>query len=989
MRTVRALFCVALVLLLVFSPVSPKGLIPFSNASDIEEISDYQEWTENQNLDRSVLVKAGATLVIGKGVRVNFSEPGLEIKVYGNLYVRGTLNDPVYIGSDLPTGGFFSVSSFPGSNVMMRNAEMSGGGSIAYMVQGPLNTVSAATYRGALHISGGKADIQNVTFKHNKQAVFVSVASADVRVNRSRFIENEMDVYALAGDDFRYNWWGVPDGPRQICETYGSSSYCYYETIDGNFDHSKSLHEESFRDPVIVIPGIMGSFRMAQGSDLELDPVLGTYDDLLETFQKNGYTTGVNLFPFPYEWHASNIETAKLLKAKVESVKTQTGWPKVDIVAHSMGGLVAREYIETLNGGSSIDQLVTLGTPHNGAPKSYLMWDGGAFSSPSRFSVADSIANKFFRQEAEENGYDSVFDYVRRAPISSVGELLPIYSYLKDSETSTVRTYPDLYPKNVFLENLAKKSNIDKLNPIEFVNIIGKTSGDETIQTIRVGGPSIALLDNPENIILWGHGEPDGWDRLVGDRGLEIGSGDGTVPYESGRNIIADTTLETESNHGDLPSDAAKTIIKTLTNIDAIPDTLPFPGPSAYLLIMPFSPIDLQIISPSNQRVGKNFETGEIYNEIPGAFYTGYHTQNEFITIPNPEDGKYRVLTQGTDTGPYRIEITHIGEGNQPNEPVKESTVTLSGTAESEVMTEEKIEVVDESVTLDQPIDTIPPITSVAIVGTLGTNGWHTSDMTVTLTAMDDMSDIEKTEYSINGGASVPYDGPFTLSDERITEIRYFSTDKQGNQESEKIQTIKIDKTAPEAKVSFNSITQKLDISGTDALSDVSIITINKPEMAPSNKKVKNIKAWFSKWHNQHKKNLPDMLTILTDEAGHTTSLSFEKMKDRNGFVWMKLQSIAYDDGEPTALDASLQYRWKLDRKGKYQLLAAQARNGDSRLESHYLPKQNETWIMERPEDLREDDQDEHFESRPVRKKLPGMVVPYVEMDRGEVRVGY
>lgn len=148
MRTARALFCGALVLLLAFSPISPKGLISFLNASDIEEISDYQEWTENRTLDRSVLVKAGATLVIGKGVEIHFSEPGLEIKVYGNLHVKGTVNDPVYIKSDFPTGGFFSVSSFPGANVMMRNAEISGGGSISYMVQSELNTVSAATYRG-------------------------------------------------------------------------------------------------------------------------------------------------------------------------------------------------------------------------------------------------------------------------------------------------------------------------------------------------------------------------------------------------------------------------------------------------------------------------------------------------------------------------------------------------------------------------------------------------------------------------------------------------------------------------------------------------------------------------------------------------------------------------------------------------------------------------------------------------------------------------
>ncbi|MEM0230606.1 MAG: alpha/beta fold hydrolase [Candidatus Woesearchaeota archaeon] len=53
------------------------------------------------------------------------------------------------------------------------------------------------------------------------------------------------------------------------------------------------------------------------------------------------------------------------LKEIVEEVKRRTGSDKVVIIAHSMGGLVAREYI-SIFGDESVDKLVTIGTPNYG-----------------------------------------------------------------------------------------------------------------------------------------------------------------------------------------------------------------------------------------------------------------------------------------------------------------------------------------------------------------------------------------------------------------------------------------------------------------------------------------------------------------------------------------------------------------------------------------------------------------------------------------------
>ncbi len=40
---------------------------------------------------------------------------------------------------------------------------------------------------------------------------------------------------------------------------------------------------------------------------------------------------------------------------------------RIDVIAHSMGGLVARFYAEHLGGARRVDRLITLGTPHRGS----------------------------------------------------------------------------------------------------------------------------------------------------------------------------------------------------------------------------------------------------------------------------------------------------------------------------------------------------------------------------------------------------------------------------------------------------------------------------------------------------------------------------------------------------------------------------------------------------------------------------------------------
>lgn len=64
---------------------------------------------------------------------------------------------------------------------------------------------------------------------------------------------------------------------------------------------------------------------------------------------------------------------AELLGRHVEQICARTGHPEVDIVGHSLGGLIARYYVQCLGGDARVRTLVTLGTPHAGTRSARLI----------------------------------------------------------------------------------------------------------------------------------------------------------------------------------------------------------------------------------------------------------------------------------------------------------------------------------------------------------------------------------------------------------------------------------------------------------------------------------------------------------------------------------------------------------------------------------------------------------------------------------------
>ncbi len=126
-----------------------------------------------------------------------------------------------------------------------------------------------------------------------------------------------------------------------------------------------------------------------------------------------------NLLPVPYDWRLSNRYNGKRLKGIVEPALER--WrsqgesfsdAKIIFICHSMGGLVARWYIEKENGAALTRKLVTLGTPYRGALKALDQLANGVRKGIGRLQVDFTT-------------------FVRSLP--SVHQLLPEYACIESS----------------------------------------------------------------------------------------------------------------------------------------------------------------------------------------------------------------------------------------------------------------------------------------------------------------------------------------------------------------------------------------------------------------------------------------------------------------------------------------------------------------------------------------------------------------------------
>ncbi|MFF5322947.1 esterase/lipase family protein [Janibacter hoylei] len=80
------------------------------------------------------------------------------------------------------------------------------------------------------------------------------------------------------------------------------------------------------------------------------------------------------VFAMNYSVRTRDVRTAAAqLAEEVEAIVEETGYERIHIVAHSLGGVVARYYVTRLGGDERVHTLATLGSPHTGTLAAYLL----------------------------------------------------------------------------------------------------------------------------------------------------------------------------------------------------------------------------------------------------------------------------------------------------------------------------------------------------------------------------------------------------------------------------------------------------------------------------------------------------------------------------------------------------------------------------------------------------------------------------------------
>lgn len=680
-------------------------------------------------------------------------------------------------------------------------------------------------YLGVHHYSG-TTTIANSSLSGSMDKGVV-YRSGDLKINNSTFAPGYFN-YLLWNEenigipDVRNNYWGTPEGPyHETQNPIGTAAEIKGDALFIPFLTEPPSDEPEARaiNPVIIIPGIIGS-ELYNGDDLIwldleqmflnindeflnvltlndqgnsnnvinigsiienktfLNKELNIFKSLISDIENNGYQENQNLFFFPYDWRLDLDETKDLLNQKIEEIKTQTGKDKIDIIAHSMGGLLTENYLNSY-GKDSVDKLIFVGTPHLGAPKAgKILLEGDRFSIP--WLEEDRI------KEIAENS-------------PALHELLPNQTYFNEFQ-GYLRDYK-LFGSNYLMNYEETKDlflNEKNKNPVMFQKAEDfynqelssfDFSGIKTYNLVGCKTPTQAA---------YSFGISGG----IGQTGYT--SGDGTVPMVSADyiNIASQNKFYIKNgNHAELPStNGVRDLILNILNDDISDLEVNVSNDSSFCnfkgkKLTWHSPVEVHIYDSNGNHTGP-IENNAIEYGIPGIDYD-VMGHNKFIFLPTDEEQEYLVEAKGLEEGSFDLSISEIkNEQYLTTQVFNDVPVTISTTASFTInnLENNSLELKDQGETREvnadavldgeEILDLVPPETTIETTWVKVKKS--KKNLQIILTATDNQSGILETAYSLDDGDTFNiYLEPISVS-KKIDEILFYSVDKAGNNEKVK-----------------------------------------------------------------------------------------------------------------------------------------------------------------------------------------------------------
>ncbi|MFP3154322.1 InlB B-repeat-containing protein [Lachnospiraceae bacterium ZAX-1] len=525
----------------------------------------------------------------------------------------------------------------------------------------------------------------------------VGITKADSSVTQMPLDEfYKQSTYEAIGWDFNTVWEMPEDGGFPILQGLNNQ---------GGGSDDGSNDEDDEKSAIIVIPGITGSelededeliwlgFVEGHLKKLELDdkgdsinknikvsdnygPV-DTYKHLV-TRLESAYGSERDVYFFPYDWRVDNVDTAKKLEDFIKEKLENSKVSKVDIVAHSMGGLVASRYIANGNG-DKIRKFISLGTPYLGSPKvPYVLATGHLleigtidfFSASVPISIAPGSIKKLTPHmttayqllpynsphpyiavdSGKKEGFRSIF-YEQSDGASYIKDNMLLTTFSGEKVESGVKGYFLNNAKN-FMDGI-HSDGVPAIKKVDYHVIIGV--GERTIKVTGMDKKGEDVLN------LW------------------FEDGDGTVPVWSAN--INDSVVMVDKfkeNHTGLVKND-EVIDHVIDILDGNQDLKDIPNYGApYTVIRIACPVDAEVTRNGETLASapqiRNTETsfGELY-------LVGHDEEIKIFALDAYDD--FDVEISGTDTGTMDYSIQFFDANNElveervfENVPITDST---------------------------------------------------------------------------------------------------------------------------------------------------------------------------------------------------------------------------------------------------------------------------------------------------------------------------
>ena len=674
-------------------------------------------------------------------------------------------------------------------------------------------------------------------------------------ISHNHFHDNETGVHAenIQLLDVRNNDWGSANGPTITENSSGDGDtivtinvasvlYCPWIGREGSLacpgatGPGETEPEPPLdRDPVIIVPGIAGSELIknyedhteawpnlqkvinnladSQLDDLSLlvageespvrpmkvgdavrliknkDVIQGLVTELIS----GGYTEGKDLFVLPYDWRLSNSGNAVKVQEKVQQALNVSGKTKVDMIAHSMGGLLVKEYIAQYDK-TKIDQLFFIGTPHLGSPKAFktLMYGDDM-----------GFAKKFAGVELPLLSSNRIFQISQNMP--SIYELLPSEEYVSTVGpyvADLVRDYQSEENEEVltFLNHAQTESYMDQKGRnnrfFENASVLHERAQGINYDGVRTYNFAACGATRTLDKVLIKRKRPT---KIFGmqfgnEYELTYTSGDDTVPANSAKAIDADFMYYVKSSeHSTLLSDVSvRSAIKALLQ-DKVPVSSSTLGMSenncgvAGKTISVHSPMELGIYGDNGHVGPMNGNRAEIeYGEENVAYDIINNEKFAFLPTGNP----YTVVLKSEEVGVFDMTIAESNKDNTITTKRYYYNIPIAGMQTKAHININADGTSDYILHIDQDGDSMyESYRAPARV----VNGLATADMTppvtiatasagvFTLTASDAETGVLQTLYSTDETNWHHYSDPVSVIADQSVE--FFSVDNLGNAE--------------------------------------------------------------------------------------------------------------------------------------------------------------------------------------------------------------